>query len=195
MLVPEYRGYSLLKHQKPDMDHIILDMRYFLKEMSIKGIIKKHKTILFGRSLGSYIATYFATKLEYHSCIVFCGFKSVESIVASKTTSFVGKLIKQKCDNSEHLKNTKIPVLLIHGMQDKLIPYTDIVDMHKQLHGGLVSLVVNEHLEHNAYNEYDDLLLPISDFYKHVLPSQKVVDPSSLLKSSMLAYSSVHDSS
>jgi hypothetical protein len=47
VLIPEYRGYSLLKAYAPDIDLIKADMRFFVKELHHKGVISADKTVLF----------------------------------------------------------------------------------------------------------------------------------------------------
>lgn len=96
--------------------------------------------------------------------------------------AFLGKLIKQKCDNSEYLCNTLCPVLVIHGIkvgqvkEDELIPYADIVEMYHHLKNPKISLVITDELEHNVYDEYKDLFQPIKDFYSTVYPLDRVID-------------------
>lgn len=114
----------MLKHHKADIEDIKMDMRYFLKELIKKEIVTPHRTILFvkclfiqGKSLGSHLACYLASRIEVHSCIQFCGFWSISRIVQQKTAIFLGKMIQQPCDNAEYLKDVKCPVLVIHGMK------------------------------------------------------------------------------
>ena len=141
VIIPEYRGYSLLKAYSPDMDCIRTDMRFFIKELSKKGVINISKTILFvgwpliqGRSLGSHLTSYLSSRFEFHSAVIFCGFQSVAKIVESKAGSFFGKIVKQKCDNQEYLKETKTPVLIIHGQKvrnwDNLLGRADTLQRH-----------------------------------------------------------------
>lgn len=47
VIIPEYRGYSMLKSYDPDIEIIKRDMRFFLTELSKKGVIDFEKTILF----------------------------------------------------------------------------------------------------------------------------------------------------
>jgi len=49
VIIPEYRGYSLLKDYSSDMDDIRVDMRFFVKELAQKRTIEISKTILFVR--------------------------------------------------------------------------------------------------------------------------------------------------
>lgn len=53
IIIPEYRGYSQLKSFDSDMDMIKTDMRFFVKELSKRGIIDIEKTILFVKGFDS----------------------------------------------------------------------------------------------------------------------------------------------
>jgi hypothetical protein len=117
VIIPEYRGYSLLKDMKSDVEMIKKDMNELVDRLSSRGEISKHSTILFGRSIGSYFASYLAHCYDVHSCIIFCGFWSVDKIVENKTIKLIGNMVKQRCDNSEYLRSVKCKVLIIHGMK------------------------------------------------------------------------------
>lgn len=47
IIIPEYRGYSQLQAYDSDMDLIKTDMRFFVKELSKRGLLNISKTILF----------------------------------------------------------------------------------------------------------------------------------------------------
>lgn len=135
-----------------------------------------------GRSLGSFFVSYLSSLFDLHSSILFCGFWSVGKIVEHKISSIIGKMIIQKCDNSEYLGQTKCKILIIHGMkvgkadQDDLIPYNDIVTMVDALKNDNINLVVTQDLEHNYYNEREDIQQPIFEFYDLLYPQDKVFD-------------------
>jgi len=106
-----------LKFYNPDVEAIKGDMHHLVKELEQRGIITLSKTIIFGRSLGSHMASYLMSVHEFMAGILFCGFWSVEKIVAKKVGNFLGSMIKQKCDNSEYLSMVRNYVLIIHGMK------------------------------------------------------------------------------
>jgi len=118
---------------------------------------------------------------------VFCGFHSVAKIVESKTNRFFGKIVKQKCDNQEYLKETKTPVLIIHGQKvrnwdnllgraDTLQRHGDMVEMHSNLDNDMISMILKPDLEHCKYCDYNDLLVPMREFYQEKFNDQRVLD-------------------
>ena len=47
VIIPEYRGYSLLNDYDSDMDSIKLDMRFFVKELCNRAVVDPTTTVLF----------------------------------------------------------------------------------------------------------------------------------------------------
>lgn len=182
VIIPEYRGYSLLKDLKPDVEMIKKDMRELLERLIDGEEINRHTTIVFGRSIGSYFASFLAHSFELHSCIIFCGFWSVDKIVENKTIKLIGHMIKQRCDNSEYLRSVKCKVLILHGMkvrgaeQDDLTSHKDIVAMVDFLQNENINLIVMEKLEHNYYDEKRDLQQPVFEFYDALFPLDTICD-------------------
>lgn len=124
MIIPEYRGYSILKSYPPEIEAIKSDIEYFITELSNRQHLNISKTILFvaysyiqGRSLGSHIASYLSSKLDIHSCVIFSGFPSIAKVVEYKMSYYAGCLIKQACDNFEYLSRSTCRILMIHGYE------------------------------------------------------------------------------
>lgn len=194
MIIPEYRGYSLLKCYQPDIDLIKTDMRYFVKELERKGVIEVERTILFGKSLGSHLASYLSSRFTFHSCILFCGIVSVSKIVEAKTNSFLGSMIKQNCDNFPYLSKILCPLLIIHGEKDDLIPYLDIVDMVNRLNENVkYTLYIGKELEHNSYSELEDIFNPVSDFYANTNPFDRIIDDKCGIRNNPLGFSRIEN--
>lgn len=57
------------------------------------------------------------------------------------------------------------PLLLIHGQQDNLIPFTHSIELSKNT-GGPYELIIPEEMDHNEFDLYEDYLDPISKFLK-----------------------------
>ena len=182
VIIPEYRGYSLLKEMKPDVEMIKKDMRELVERLNSRGEVNMHTTVVFGRSIGSYFASYLSHCFELHSCIIFCGFWSVDKIVENKTIKLIGHMVKQRCDNSEYLRSVKCKVLILHGMkvrcaqQDDLTSHKDIVAMVDFLNNENINLIVMEKLEHNYYDEKRDLQQPVFEFYDAIFPLDSICD-------------------
>ena len=72
-------------------------------------------------------------------------------------------LVKERFQNSEALKETECPTLLIHGMQDSLIPYTHSQVLHTQTKGPSKLILPNK-MTHNEFDLEKDIMVPIKHF-------------------------------
>jgi len=48
--------------------------------------------------------------------------------------------------------------------------------MQKMVNNNHVNIVVNPLLDHNAYNEYDDVFEPLREFFEHFFPKVHIID-------------------
>lgn len=80
------------------------------------------KIILYGRSLGTALATYLATKRMVDKLILISPYYSMPDLFNSKLPLFQFKKLKFKFENHEHLQNVHCETYIFHGTEDKLIP-------------------------------------------------------------------------
>lgn len=84
-------------------------------------LVKKHKLspgniVIMGYSVGSGPSCYLAEKINAKALIIISGFASAAQVVLPFSVPF------DKFPNAGRLKNSKVPLLVIHGSNDKVIP-------------------------------------------------------------------------
>ncbi len=80
--------------------------------------------ILFGRSLGGAVAIYIAGKVEVRGLIVDSSFTSMYDLSYDVFGfHFPRYLISNHYESIERIKNIKIPKLIIHSIEDELVPF------------------------------------------------------------------------
>ncbi len=86
--------------------------------------INPKQIFIFGRSLGSAVAVRLATEIQSAGLILEAPFTSVRDMV-SETLPWLPfkRLISIKYDSLSKIKSLKSPLLIMHGDQDKVIPY------------------------------------------------------------------------
>jgi uncharacterized protein len=80
--------------------------------------------ILYGRSLGSGIASYLSNKIAVQALILetpYLSLKAMAEVVFPLVPTF---LVRYDLDNQKNIKKLKIPILIIHGTADTLIPFS-----------------------------------------------------------------------
>lgn len=95
--------------------------------------------------------------------------------------NMVGALCGFVCDrfrNIEHAASIRCPVLLIHGKQDKLVPWSHSQMIAEKLECGEVQECYQETMTHNEYDHDVDIISNITSFLKDkMLLFQKANDP------------------
>ena len=106
------------------------DAESTIKWLKLKGVIEKN-IILYGESLGTGIAVEIAQNKNYAGVILESPFTSMVDIGKKYYPFFpVSLLLKDKFENYKKIKNIFIPVLIMHGKVDKIVPY----DMGKKIY-------------------------------------------------------------
>lgn len=120
VLMPDYRGYGKSEGY-PIEEDLYYDMEAWLHFAD--SVIKPKEYIFYGRSLGSAMATYAATKKKSKLLILetpFDEIKSAAPMIFSPILFFVP--LKSAFSNISRLPLIESPILIIHGTEDELIP-------------------------------------------------------------------------
>lgn len=90
--------------------------------------------VVFGRSLGSGIASWVATQKKVKSLILETPYYSLESLIQSFVPILpVRYFLDYHFDNHKNLQNVTCPVLLFHGTADKLIAYKWALQLYQSV--------------------------------------------------------------
>lgn len=119
----DYRGYGK-SEGKPDERGLYLDglaAYHFVRET--KGIAPS-EIILFGRSIGGAVAAENAVKSEIGGLVVEAAFSDVRSLMRQLFPIVPSFLAKYDFPVSEYLKQTNVPIMIMHSHQDDIIPYS-----------------------------------------------------------------------
>ncbi|MBT8246109.1 MAG: alpha/beta hydrolase [Winogradskyella sp.] len=91
---------------------------YLLKSYSVNDIT------LYGRSLGTGIASYLASNNKVKQLILETPYYSIEDVAKSRFPFFlVKRLLKYKFPTYKYLPNTNCEISIIHGRADNIVPY------------------------------------------------------------------------
>ena len=136
--------------------------------LAIYGKINKtHKNIsIIGRSLGSGIATYIASKRDIKKLVLVTPYDSVES-VAKGIYGFapVSLLLKDKFDSTKYVKDIKAKTLIVYSQNDEVIPAhntENLIPLFKK-----EQLIIKEinHAQHNNIETFEEYVLSVEKFF------------------------------
>ena len=90
----------------------------------------KEKIIIYGKSLGTGFAAYLASVRDCKQLILETPYYSMASLAAGYTPFMpVCWLIKMNFTSGEYLKNITAPIIIFHGLQDEVIPFTNAMKL------------------------------------------------------------------
>ena len=86
--------------------------------------IDKNNIVIMGRSIGTSVATFLASKRKNKGVILVSPFTSMTKVVNEKFLYLfpINLILKSKFDSKEYAKKVTSPLLCIYGSNDKIIP-------------------------------------------------------------------------
>ena len=162
-LIIAWRGFSG-NQGKPSEEGLYVDGKSAIDWVIEKGVDEKN-IILYGESLGTGVATHLAQNKNYAGIILETPFTSM--IDAAKTFYPyipVNLLLKDKFENYKKVKNINIPILVMHGEEDQIVPFSMGKKIYEIANEPKFSYFTKYD---NHMMEYDEkLVLALKSFFK-----------------------------
>ena len=123
VFIIDYRQYGRSEGKISEKGTYI-DARAALAYLHSRKEINREKIIFFGRSLGSAVAVELALNEKCRALILETPFTSILEM-GKKLYPFlpVSLLLKTKYDSLAKIRNIKVPILVMHGDKDALVPF------------------------------------------------------------------------
>lgn len=123
VILPEYRGYGG-NLGRPSEKAFYSDARQILAWLEARGL-QESKIILYGESLGSGVAVQMAQERPNVAGLILE--TPFTSLVDMGRRSYpwlpVSLLLRDKFDNASKISSIRIPVLILHGQRDQVVPW------------------------------------------------------------------------
>lgn len=120
----DYRGYGRSGGSVSE-EGTYRDAEAALAYLRSRKDVNPAKIILFGRSLGAAIAVELAAKEPCAGLLLESPFTSVKEMADSAFPLFpVGFFFRTKYDALSKIKQVKVPVLILHGDRDEIVPFS-----------------------------------------------------------------------
>ena len=121
-LIIAWRGFSGNKG-KPSEKGLYEDGKSAINWLLDKGV-KEKNIVIYGESLGTGVATHLSQNKNFGGLILETPFTSmIDAAKIFYPYIPVGLLLKDKFDNKSKIKNISIPVLIMHGEVDQIVPF------------------------------------------------------------------------
>jgi fermentation-respiration switch protein FrsA (DUF1100 family) len=123
VFIIDYRQYGRSEGKVSEQGTYI-DAKAALAYLHSRKDINHDKVIFFGRSLGSAVAVELALKEKCCAMILETPFTSIKEM-GKKLYPFlpISLLLRTKYDSLAKIRDIKVPILIMHGDNDKLVPF------------------------------------------------------------------------
>lgn len=155
VIVIDYRGYG-------KSTGILSEANFFSDSLfcynHIKEKLSPEQIIVYGRSLGTGIASWLAGKVNPTKLILETPYYDMHDLIGNYFPSFLFKnKLAFKFSSHLYLKNSQFPILIIHGTKDMVVPYKSGQKLFESLqnpHKKLVTFVGGKHNDLSTYPNY-----------------------------------------
>jgi len=114
-----------------------------------------NEIIIYGRSIGSGVATKLASTTKAKALILESPFYRLDDLIGFWMKFFPGKiLLKYPFRNDLHIQNVDYPVWIVHGTADKVVPLSSGIKLEKYLEND--HFIILQNAGHNDIREYDE---------------------------------------
>lgn len=135
VLLVEYPGYGLSSDSRPSESRIYSDAALLIQYAQQTLAVDAQQTVAFGHSLGSAVAVEMAERGLVSRLALISPFTSVPDLAAlhflPPGLKWLSRaVVCDRFDSAARARSLKLPVLVVHGQQDSLVPF----HMGKELH-------------------------------------------------------------
>lgn len=167
LLIIDYRGYGKSSGEITEKG-LYLDAEAAYQFLTETKEFLPDDIIIYGRSIGSGIATELARRYQTKGLVLESPFSSLKKLANQKMPFLFPSLFLQfHFDNINKLDSISCPVLLIHGEQDTLIPVSHARNLY-QAYSGKKKLVIIPQGTHNdlsLFEQYHETLNSSREFF------------------------------
>jgi uncharacterized protein len=149
--IADYPGYGKTTGRLTE-ENLYFQAKELYKLASSK--FDKEHIIVYGKSLGSGIASYLASKKGCRWLILETPYPSIPDLLWTYAPFYpVNAMSRFKLPTAEYLKEVTIPVTIFHGNEDRTIPYSCATKLRQYLKPGDEFITINKG-SHNNLNDF-----------------------------------------
>lgn len=163
VMMPDYRGFG--KSQGPRNETNMINDAQFIYEELLDSYDEK-EIVIYGRSMGSGVATALATLTNPKLLILETPYHSIYRMARESAMGYfpVSFILKYHFRSDLRLPNVHVPVYLFHGTMDELIPYQHAVDL--QATNPASTLITIPKGLHNTLSDFEQFRMELKRILK-----------------------------
>jgi fermentation-respiration switch protein FrsA (DUF1100 family) len=153
VLVMDYRTYGKSKGKLSE-EALYSDAKFCYDYLKTR--YDENEIIVYGRSLGSGLATNIASKNNPKQVILETPYYSILDVAQLRFPIFpVKQLLKYKLLSYQFIKDVKCPILMFHGTNDQVVPYQSAKKLYEASPKSKTTFVTIEGGTHGDLSAYD----------------------------------------
>lgn len=153
VIVMDYRGYGKSTGKKSEVN-LYKDAQKFYDYTA--QLFSNDEIIIYGRSLGSSIATYIASKNPSRKLILETPFFSLTDVAQERFPFLPMKsILRYKLPSNEYINNVKAPIRIFHGTADKVVDYESGKRLFETITQSDKKMYTIENGHHNDLNQFE----------------------------------------
>jgi len=160
----DYRGYGKSSGRIQSQVQLEADVRTAWESIAATYCDKKLPVVIYGRSIGTYLAAKLALEVESQLLVLVSPYTSLLAMARLKFPWLPARLLRYPLATDDIIAQVKAPVLIVHGEDDPLIPVSHAHRLaNKSYRAKLVIIdgaVHNDIHEHEAYTAAVSSALP-----------------------------------
>ena len=131
VLIISWRGFSGNKGS-PTEKNLYSDAKKAVKWLNENGV-NNENIVLYGESLGTGVAVELAQNKKFNSIILESPFTSIANAAKIYYPYLpIELLIKDRYDSINKIKNIKVPIMIMHGKKDDIVPQSMGKELYKK---------------------------------------------------------------
>lgn len=173
VMVYDYRGYGL-SDGEPTAESICTDGDAVYDYLVTQEKYAPNHIILYGQSLGCAVACHIAGAHQIGALILQSGFSSLRRVAYQRFPILKhapSSLVPDVLDNRAIVERLHVPLLVIHGDCDRVVPFCNANDLYDAAAAKNKKLVVCPNGGHRLFPHYDSMhraaLQEFIDQFKH----------------------------
>ncbi|MBK8848039.1 MAG: alpha/beta hydrolase [Bacteroidetes bacterium] len=153
LLIIDYRGYGK-STGTPSEKGLYADAQAAYNYLLQQGF-DSDSIIIYGRSLGSGVACHLMAMHNKGRLILETPYTSIMDIAKKNYPYFIPQFtLRNRFSCIRYMKHIRVPLLLVHGTQDEVVPYHHVTTLHG-LYLGPKTLITISNGAHNNLREFD----------------------------------------
>lgn len=153
VVIVDYRGYGKSTGKRTEVN-LFSDAQAIYDYC--KKIIPEERITIFGRSLGTAMATHLAGNNHPHKLILETPFYSLQSLAQNVVPIYPsGLLLRFPFKSNEYIQKVNCPIYIFHGTEDEVVPYGQAEKLFKVVKEPLGTFYTIEGAGHNNLIDFE----------------------------------------